>query len=395
MPFSPSLAGRADGAAKAEKDVGELQSSLLGDVAAEVMLRRTNDELARGLPPKRAYVVVAAVTAVQRAVHGAVQGDASAGTFARLTMLRANLLHPKLLLNAEHGSREGSMALRRHVPEMPEHPSTLMTLSGKLQLCARLLDRLLETGERVVVVSSSLSTLAMVGAYVRGLEGRGDAVCSLLGSMTARTRDRVRAAFNSRTSGLRVCLLSVALAEGINLVGASRLVQLDPSWNPAVDAQALGRIHRPGQTKPCYLYRLAAGGTVDETILVRQGGKDSLLKSLRSKKLPAVNTDDRAALFSMDDADVAPRLSPDGGLAREGLAGTLAAAAVDDASVVTHDVGEGAAEDDVGCECLQSVLGEELREAVRVTGDADMPDRVPLVRLVISGTLGRGVTRDQ
>ena len=145
------------------------------------------------------------------------------------------------------------MALRRHVPEMPEHPGTLITLSGKLQLCARLLDRFLEIGERVVVVSSSLSSLALVGMYVRGEEDRTGVVCSLLGSMTARARDRVRIDFNRRDSGLRVCLLSVALAEGINLVGASRLIQLDPSWNPAVDAQALGRIHRPGQTKPCYL----------------------------------------------------------------------------------------------------------------------------------------------
>ena len=45
---------------------------------------------------------------------------------------------------------------------------------------------------------------------------------------------------------------------GLNLVGASRLVMLDPDWNPANDDQALARIWRDGQRRTCHLYRFFA-----------------------------------------------------------------------------------------------------------------------------------------
>lgn len=56
----------------------------------------------------------------------------------------------------------------------------------------------------------------------------------------------------------RVCLLSSqAGGAGLNLIGANRLVLLDPHWNPALDHQAMARIWRDGQRKPCVV---RAGG---------------------------------------------------------------------------------------------------------------------------------------
>lgn len=37
-----------------------------------------------------------------------------------------------------------------------------------------------------------------------------------------------------------------------------RLVMFDPDWNPANDDQAMARVWRDGQKKPCFIYRLLA-----------------------------------------------------------------------------------------------------------------------------------------
>lgn len=53
-------------------------------------------------------------------------------------------------------------------------------------------------------------------------------------------------------------------AHGLTLTGASRVVLLDPAWNPAVDAQAADRCFRIGQTRDVVVYRLVTCGTAEE-----------------------------------------------------------------------------------------------------------------------------------
>ncbi|KAL7523346.1 hypothetical protein ACHAXR_000785, partial [Thalassiosira sp. AJA248-18] len=65
---------------------------------------------------------------------------------------------------------------------------------------------------------------------------------------------------------------------GLNLIGANRLVMVDADWNPATDQQAMARVYRQGQTKPCFIYRMFTTGTVEEVILQRQLQKGNLAK---------------------------------------------------------------------------------------------------------------------
>ena len=63
---------------------------------------------------------------------------------------------------------------------------------------------------------------------------------------------------------------------GINLIGANRLILFDPDWNPATDQQALARVWRSGQQKPCYVYRMFAVGSLEEVCYERQCSKEGL-----------------------------------------------------------------------------------------------------------------------
>ena len=68
---------------------------------------------------------------------------------------------------------------------------------------------------------------------------------------------------------------------GLNLTAAEYVFLLDPWWNPAVEAQAVDRAHRIGQTRPVFAYRLIARDTVEEKVLelqktqARPGRRDS------------------------------------------------------------------------------------------------------------------------
>ena len=79
--------------------------------------------------------------------------------------------------------------------------------------------------------------------------------------MTADKRRDLVESFNRDKSDVFVFLLSsLAGGVGLNLVGANRLVLIDPSWNPAHDLQAMARVWRFGQLKKCYIYRLVTTG---------------------------------------------------------------------------------------------------------------------------------------
>src|SRR5205814_10673856 len=75
-----------------------------------------------------------------------------------------------------------------------------------------------------------------------------------------------------------ICLKAGGLC--LNLTAADYVFLLDPWWNPAVEAQAIDRTHRIGQTKNVFAYRLIARGTVEEKVLELQNSKRELADAI-------------------------------------------------------------------------------------------------------------------
>lgn len=77
--------------------------------------------------------------------------------------------------------------------------------------------------------------------------------------MTIKKRAKVVESFNNPESQEFIFMLSSKAGGcGLNLIGANRLVMFDPDWNPANDDQAMARVWRDGQKKPCFIYRFLA-----------------------------------------------------------------------------------------------------------------------------------------
>jgi SNF2 family DNA or RNA helicase len=86
--------------------------------------------------------------------------------------------------------------------------------------------------------------------------------------LTGETKDRSTPVEQFKeTKGPAVFLASLkAGGTGITLNTAEYVFLMDPWWNPAVEAQAVDRVHRIGQKNPVLIYRMIAPGTVEERI---------------------------------------------------------------------------------------------------------------------------------
>lgn len=62
---------------------------------------------------------------------------------------------------------------------------------------------------------------------------------------------------------------------GLNLIEATHVMIVEPTMNPAVEAQVLGRVHRIGQTRETYVHRFVIQDTVEEKVYTISKTKSS------------------------------------------------------------------------------------------------------------------------
>jgi superfamily II DNA or RNA helicase len=179
------------------------------------------------------------------------------------------------------------------------HPSLVgsNTASGKTETLFELLDPLIADGQKVLVFSQFVQMLQL-------LEKECAARNIPTHILTGQTKDRqsVVNAFQGDT-GAGVFLLSLrAAGTGLNLTNASYVVLYDPWWNPAVEAQAIDRSHRIGQTQTVNAYRLIAPGTVEEKIWELQQSKAQTIADVLGEEgfARSLTTTDLEYLFAED-----------------------------------------------------------------------------------------------
>ncbi|KAK2118142.1 transcriptional regulator [Saguinus oedipus] len=147
----------------------------------------------------------------------------------------------------------------------------LIRSSGKLILLDKLLIRLRERGNRVLIFSQMVRMLDILAEYLKYRQFPFQlADARLDGSIKGELRKQALDHFNAEGSEDFCFLLSTrAGGLGINLASADTVVIFDSDWNPQNDLQAQARAHRIGQKKQVNIYRLVTKGSVEEDILER------------------------------------------------------------------------------------------------------------------------------
>lgn len=100
------------------------------------------------------------------------------------------------------------------------------------------------------------------------LKDRGFTHATITGSMSLNARAKALEAFQSAPPTTIFLLSLRAGAVGLNLTAASQVFLLEPCFNPAMEEQAIGRVHRMGQTRPTVVRRLIVRDSLEERIRV-------------------------------------------------------------------------------------------------------------------------------
>ncbi|KAK4056843.1 hypothetical protein OIO90_002093 [Microbotryomycetes sp. JL221] len=129
--------------------------------------------------------------------------------------------------------------------------------------------------EKFIVFASSLPDLAFA-SLSEALDLLG--IKHLIFTSHGKGKDRgaIAAKFNATTAKeCQAILVDARLGgRGINLTAASRVIMLEPIWQPDLEVQAARRAHRLGQTKPVDLSVLVVPDTYEDAMLKRRSQLD-------------------------------------------------------------------------------------------------------------------------
>ena len=156
----------------------------------------------------------------------------------------------------------------------------LLRESGKLRVLLSLVLRHREEGHRTLIFSQSVKMLDLIQLVLLSTP-TPFRFLRLDGSVSsAEERQRRVEEFSSPSSPYSLFLLTTGVGGvGLNLTAACRCVIFDPSWNPAVDSQAVDRCYRIGQQHHVVVYRFMTCNTVEEVIYRKQIFKQGLFNA--------------------------------------------------------------------------------------------------------------------
>jgi SNF2 family DNA or RNA helicase len=176
-------------------------------------------------------------------------------------------------------------------PETPSKPKSILKKSPKVNIAGKL-DPLLPLASTSIVstASTKLSYLMdkillhqqdekilvfyeadNVAYYIaQALECLGIKHLIYAKSLSSARRAQYVVTFN-QSRVFRVLLMDVSQAAfGLDMSSASRVYFVNPVFSPQVEAQAVKRAHRIGQTKPVYVETLVLKGSIEEVIVERR-----------------------------------------------------------------------------------------------------------------------------
>jgi superfamily II DNA or RNA helicase len=288
--LNPGMLGRSSVFKSYTNESGDTESrTVLAQGLKPFVLRRTKQQVAAELPERFEETIFCRMGRQQRQLY---------------EQLRDHYRDSLLGLIRDQGIGKSKMHVLEALLRLRQaacHPGLLDQEQtsdpyAKLEVLLPYLEELIDEQHKSLVFSQFTSMLSIVRKH---LDKRNIPYAYLDGQ--TRGRKSVVELFQNDPD-VPIFLISLkAGGLGLNLTAAEYVFLLDPWWNPAVEAQAIDRAHRVGQTKQVFAYRLICTDTVEEKILELQKQKRELADAILEEKgnvLKDLTADDLQMLLS-------------------------------------------------------------------------------------------------
>lgn len=262
---------------KMEDDQSRKQVEQIGQSLRPFILRRTKEQVLTELPEKTEQTLSCEMEPAQRKLYDELREHYRvhlSNKVQELGLKRAKIHVLEALLRL----RQAACDPRLVNPDCGVRGTKIETLMENL-------DRVVDEGHKALVFSQFTSLL---GLLRQDMDERGWQY-EYLDGKTRKRADRVNR-FQS-DDDCRLFLISLkAGGTGLNLTAADYVFILDPWWNPAVEAQAIDRAHRIGQTKAVNAYRMVCANTVEQKIVELQKSKRDLADAIISQEKSMISS---------------------------------------------------------------------------------------------------------
>ncbi|MBX9869428.1 MAG: DEAD/DEAH box helicase, partial [Burkholderiaceae bacterium] len=273
-----------------------LRAQLLAQRVRPFILRRRKDEVASELPAKTEVIKRLTLQGQQRDLYESVRVAAD-------EQIR-RILQRKGFAGAQITILDALLKLRQVCCDpflLKGHMASASMERAKLDMLSDMLPNLVAEGRRILVFSQFTEMLELIATQLSIL---ALPFLSLTGKTPAAQRGAIVARFQNHTEQAAPPIMLISLKAGgvgLNLTAADTVIHMDPWWNPAVEEQATARVHRIGQDKTVFVYKLVVEGSIEERILDLQARKAALAEGVLGEDAalaPKFNAGDLQALLA-------------------------------------------------------------------------------------------------
>ncbi|EGR28958.1 snf2 family, putative [Ichthyophthirius multifiliis] len=192
------------------------------------------------------------------------------------------IVMPLTIENIQHGQEDSNdqndEALMKYNFNNPNNIS-----GSKVIEILKIIEQIHKKNEKVVVFTQ---WIGMINILDHQLYTKKIPYERLDGTIKISEKERISRKFennennNNQTTVLLASIKTASL--GLNLVAANNVILCDPWWNPSVEDQAIERVHRIGQKKEVFVWRIICENTIEEKVIELHDKKKQMIQKALS-----------------------------------------------------------------------------------------------------------------